>query len=208
MSFEHPVTQGSEAWHRLRYGRPTASEFDNLLTPQFKVKTGEGPKTYLCQKLAEHVMGKSLTDGGSWAMEQGSLLESEGLPWYAFTYETPVRRVGFVTTDDLRIGCSPDGLLGDDGGIEFKCPQPPAHLSYLLDGGVPKQYLAQVHGCMFVTGRKWWKFVSYNRFFPALVVHVERDEAIQAQIREALTGFLEQFDLALAKLEVLKQPAK
>ena len=59
----HPVTQGSEAWLKLRLGHPTASEFHNLITPLWKVKDGEGPKTYLAEKLAEHLTGRPLLDG-------------------------------------------------------------------------------------------------------------------------------------------------
>src|SRR5580693_10316416 len=117
MAYEHPVTQGSDAWHRLRFGRPTASEFDQLLTPSFALRTGDMPRTYLYRKIAEHLLGKSLDQGGSWAMDQGSLLESEAIPYYEFTQGVKVRRIGFVTSDDFRIGCSPDGLLDPDGGI-------------------------------------------------------------------------------------------
>ena len=205
MSMEHPVTQGSEAWHRLRFGRPTASEFDALVTPLGKVKTGEGPQSYLYRKLAEHILGRSLDEGGSWAMEQGGLLETEAIPFYEFTFDAEVRRVGFVTTDDMRIGCSPDGLIGEDSGLECKCPLPQTHLRYLLEGGVPKEYVAQVQGCMFVTQRPRWVFLSYCRKMPPHIVHVERDEAFQQALTAALNQFLANFDNALEKLEALSQ---
>lgn len=204
----HPVTQGSEAWLKLRLGHPTASEFDNLVTPLWKIKTGDGPHTYLCDKLAECLTGRVLEKGGSWAMEQGSILESEAIPFYEFTYEQEVKRMGYCTTDDMRIGCSPDGLIGEDGGIECKCPLPQTHIRYLLEGGVPKDYLAQVHGAMFVTGRPWWVFLSYCRGLPPLVVRVERDEKIQATLREALDGFLARFDSALAKIDSLQHVSR
>jgi hypothetical protein len=205
---EHPIHQGSEAWHKLRFGRPTASEFDNLVTPLGKVKTGEGPQSYLYRKLAEHILGRSLDEGGSWAMEQGGILESEAIPFYEFTFDAEVRRIGFVTTDDMRIGCSPDGLIGDDSGIEAKCPLPQTHLRYLLEGGVPKEYVAQVQGCMFVTQRPRWVFLSYCRKMPPHIVHVERDEAFQAALAEATSGFLSRFDAALYKLETLTQATR
>ncbi len=201
---EHPVTQGSEAWNLLRAGRPTASDFGRILTPEWKRRTGEMPRTYLYEKLTEYVTGKPLPQEESWAMGQGTLLESEAIPYYEFTYDAKVRRVGFVTDDAMTYGCSPDGLIGEDGGIEAKCPQPQTHLRYLLDGQVPKDYLAQVHGCMFVTGRPWWVFMSYSRQFPPLVVKVMRDEAIQAAIKEALDYWLEDFRIALAKIESIQ----
>jgi hypothetical protein len=168
------------------------------------MKTGQGPATYLYKKICEKALGFSSDQGGSWEMGQGSILEHEAVPWFEFTQEIKVERVGFCTTDDGRVGASPDGLIGEDGGIEIKCPQPEAHLRYLLEGELPKEYAAQVHGCMYVTGRKWWKFVSYSRQFPALVVHVERDDAIQASIRLALSNFLQKFDHKLGCITEMK----
>lgn len=201
----HNVQQGSAEWLELRLGIPTASEFDALITPLWKVKTGEGPQTYLCKKIVEKVCRHIDEDfGGGFAMEQGSILEHEAVPWYEFQYDTKIQRVGFCTTDDGRAGCSPDGLIGVDGGIEIKCPLPHTHLKYLMAGTLPADHAAQVHGGMYVTGRKFWKFVSYHRKFPALVLHVERNEAIQAAIGAALNGFHAAFDKQLAQLAKLK----
>lgn len=197
----HNVQQGTPEWLELRLGLPTASEFHNLITPLWKTKTGEGPNTYLCRKIVEKVCRHIDEDfGGGFAMEQGFILEHEAIPWFEFAHDVAVERVGFCTTDDGRVGCSPDGLIGEDGGIEMKCPLPHTHLKYLLAGTLPADYAAQVHGSMYVTGRPWWMFVSYSRKFPALVIKVERDEKIQAAIHEALTGFLKSFDTQMAKL--------
>lgn len=203
---EHPVQQGSEAWHILRLGKPTASDFDRLVTPEWKVRTGQTPQTYLYEKLAELITGKVDDSVKSFAMEQGHLLEREAIPYYELMHDVKVRRVGFCTTDDMRIGCSPDGLIGEDGGIECKCPFPETHLRYLLDGGLPKEYAAQVHGSMFVTGRKYWVFMSYSRHFPAHLVRVERDEEIQKVIGEALAGFTGKMAAAVERIEALRKP--
>lgn len=200
----HNVEQGSGPWLELRLAKPTASEFDQLVTPLWKIKTGEAPRSYLYQKICEKFMGAFADGGSSFAMGQGSIMEHEALPWFAFTHEMPVQRVGFCTTDDGRIGCSPDGLIGEDGGIEIKCPQPATHLRYWVEGVLPKEHAAQVHGSMYVTGRKWWYFVSYSRQFPALVIRVERDEKIQAAIGEALAGFLAEYDELYERLKRLK----
>ncbi len=200
----HNVEQGSGPWLALRLAIPTASEFDNLITPLWKVKTGEGPKTYLYQKICEKFMGAFADGGNSFAMQTGSILEHEALPWFEFTHETRVQRVGFCTTDDGRIGCSPDGLIGDEGGIEIKCPSPQTHLKYWVEGVVPKEHAAQVHGSMYVTGRKWWWFLSYSRQFPAFLIRVERDEKIQAAIGEALDSFLADYDDLHDRLKTIK----
>lgn len=126
----------------------------------------------------------------SFATEQGQILEDEAKPWYCLEYGEAVTSVGLCTTDDGMIGCSPDGLLGADGGLEIKCPSIETHVGYLLDGGLPKEYRAQVQGGLFVTGRPWWRFVSYRRQLPALVLTIERDEEAQSALRTALAEFL------------------
>jgi hypothetical protein len=205
------VTQGTPEWHRLRRGVVTASEVDALITPEWRARTGEGVRTYLCQKLAERLMAPEPADaedvGGapSWAADQGHVLEEMALPWFEFETGLHVERVGFCLSDDGQIGCSPDGLIGEDSGIETKCPQPANQVRYLLAGGVPKQYHAQVHFSMLVTGRPSWWFVSYSRDLPKLAVRVDRDEGIQAKLREVVAAFLDQMDRELPRLLELSQ---
>lgn len=200
----HNVEQGSGPWLALRLSLPTASEFDQLITPMWKIKTGEAPKSYLYQKICEKFMGAFADGGSSFAMGQGSIMEHEALPWFSFAHEMNVQRVGFCTTDDGRIGCSPDGLIGEDGGIEIKCPSPQTHLRYWVEGVLPKEHAAQVHGSMYVTGRKWWYFLSYSRQFPALLVRIERDEEIQSKINEALSTFISEYDELYSRLKKIK----
>ena len=198
-----PVEQNSLEWLLARSGIPTASEFDALISPLWKIRTGQGVDTYLAQKVAEKWLGGPLPGFQTLDMEFGQIREEEAIPFYEFQFGESIQRVGLVTTDDGRTGCSPDGLIGDDGGIEVKCPEAKTHVKYLLAGVVPADYLAQVHGSMFVTGRKWWKFLSYRRNFPPLVLTVERDDEIQKQIGIALDAFLARLDEAMAEMEKL-----
>jgi hypothetical protein len=198
----HNIAQNTPAWLKLRAGKVTASEMHHLLTPTFAKTTGTKPRKYLCTKLAEAWFGEPLPGfGGSWATDQGHLREEEAIPWFALTYDCEPKRVGFVTGDDGRCGCSPDALLGDDGGLEVKCPQPTAHVGYVLDGEVPDEYATQVHGSLYVTGRASWTFLSYRADFPPLVVTVKRDEAIMRKIGAALASFYQEFDAAMATLK-------
>jgi hypothetical protein len=198
----HPETQGSLEWGMRRCGIPTASEFDNLVTPQFEIRKGEMPKTYLYKKLAEAWMGAPMLGVNSFDTEMGSILEDEAKPWYELEYGVSIQRVGFITTDDGKCGCSPDGMIGDVG-VEIKCPAPHTHVGYLVKGALPKEYAAQVHGSMFVTGASTWKFVSYRRHFPALVIEVQRDHEIQSAIRQAISEFSMAFDFEMKHLEEL-----
>lgn len=197
------VQQGSVEWGMARAGIPTASEFDNLVTPEFKVRTGEMPRTYLAKKLAEKWQGAPLVTNNTFDMDVGTILEGEAIPWFELETGLPVQRVGFITTDDGRIGCSPDGLVGlmlGDGGIEVKCPRIETHVKYLMSGDLPKEYAHQVHGSMFVTGCDSWRFLSYRRHLPPLLLNIKRDERIQESLRLALDMFLEQFDVEWMKL--------
>ena len=196
----HSAQQGSLDWLKARAGIPTASEFDNLVTPEFKIRTGQTPATYLALKVAEAWLGGPLADFKSFDMEQGNILEDEAIPWYELEFGQKIQRVGLITTDDGRVGCSPDGLIGEDNGIEIKCPAAQTHVRYLLEGVLPKDYAAQVHGAMWVTGYPRWTFLSYRRGFPALVLTVEREEGFQQRLTEALRKFLADFDEAIAKL--------
>jgi hypothetical protein len=140
-------------------------------------------------------------------LEQGSILEGEAIPWYEFTHSEKIERVGFCTTDDGRIGCSPDGLLGADGGIECKCPEPHTHLRYLLGGVIPKEYIAQVQGALLVTQRKWWKFISYNRNFPPLQLTIWPDPAFQLALQSELDRFLVDASSAYDRLQAIIKAA-
>jgi hypothetical protein len=193
--------QGSQQWLDARAGLPTASEFKNLVTPKFKIKTGEAPETYLNHKLAEYWLGGCLPSWKPAQLEQGQILETEGRSWVAVELGIQIDRVGLVTRADGRVACSPDGLIGEDSGVEIKCPEAHTHVGYLRDGVVPEDYLLQVYGSLYVTGRKSWKFVSYRRHFPLLCLTVERDEAIMDTIGEAVDAFLVNFDEALKALE-------
>lgn len=196
------VPQREAEWFRLRIGKVTASEADSILTPEFKERTGEGVKTYICKKLAEKWQGHPLPGFTSFSTEQGNIKEDEAIPWFRMEYEQHnVHFAGFVETDNGLAGCSPDALIGEYGGLEIKCPEAPNHVRYLIDGILPKDYAAQVHFSMYVTGRPWWIFLSYRRGFPAFVLTVKRDEAICAKIHAAVLGFHSRLDAAHAALK-------
>jgi hypothetical protein len=195
---EHP--QGSLEWLQYRCGIPTASEFDNLVSPTGEIRKGQMPKTYLCTKLAEWWTNTPVGDALTFDMDQGKILEEEARPFFTLETGLPVDVVSFCTTDDGRVGCSPDGLVGDESGVEIKCPRPDTHCRYLFDGVLPSQYVAQVQGSMFVTGRQQWWFVSYNRRFPALLLTIERDEEYHAKLSQALQRFLAEMDAGKQRL--------
>ncbi len=122
-------------------------------------------------------------------MREGTRREPESRRWYELQHDVNVRQVGFCTTDDERFGCSCDGLVGDEGIVGFKNPSHEVHASYLLNGALPDDYIPQTYGELWVTGRKWFDFVSYCPDFRSLVVRVEPC----GPFWDALTPVLEQF---------------
>lgn len=195
----HNVQQRSEEWLLLRLGIPTASEFDRLVSPTWKVRSGDGVETYLATKLAEKWLGHPLQTFHGGAMEQGAILEDEAVPWYEFANDVKVDRVGFITDEGQRYGCSPDGMV-DGIGLEVKCPQTNTHIGYLLAGELPTEYRAQVQGSMYVTGLSEWRFLSYCRGLPPLVLTIKRDEEAIKAIAESLYNFCKRFDAGWTRL--------
>lgn len=191
----HNVEQGSDEWLQLRLGIVTASELDALVSPTGKIRTGEGVQTYLCKKLAERWTGAPLPSFKSHEMEQGQLLEPEVLATIELTLELDLERIGFITTDDGRFGCSPDAM-----GFEIKSPQPTNHVKWLLANECPSEYLLQVQGCMFATDFDSWDFISYRRGMPMLRVTVKRDNELMDTIADALAKFQKLIDEGWRKL--------
>lgn len=211
------IVQGSAEWYALRSGIPTASEWGVLVTSKTLKQTkkrpspvvvlepskGVGVKTYLYRKLASRWLGRPLETtfiGG--AVEQGKLLEEEAVPRFELDTGIETERVGFVTRDDGRYGCSPDALI-PNSGAEIKCPLPETHAGYLLENRVPPDYVPQIQGSMLVTGASSWWFMSYARNFPPLILNVPRDEAYIAVLSESLDLFSQKLDAAYATLVAL-----
>jgi len=140
------VAQGSTEWLLLRMGRPTASCFDRIITPSGKPSSQASD--YCNLLLAELMLGRPIETPAMPWMERGSLLEDDARAEYEFVNDVTVDRVGFCTTDDGLIGCSPDGLVGEDGLLELKCPKAEVHVGYLLleDEGVQQAFWAQIPG--------------------------------------------------------------
>lgn len=191
--------QGSVAWWEARRGIPTASCFDRILTPK-TMQYASGAKTYICELIAElHQLGPVEGSNGyaSPAMKNGIDTEPEARRWFEMEQGVDVQRVGFITTDDGRFGCSPDALVGEDAGLELKCPTGKIHVAWLLEGRVPDEHRAQVHGCMLVTGRPFWWFLSYCPGLPPLLVK-ESASPYTAKLKVMLEKFWTDFQAALA----------
>lgn len=185
--------QGSPEWFAARAGMPTASEFATVMA---KGKDGGASVTrakYMRQLAGEILTGEPSPEGFSnWATDRGHALEDEARQYYAFTRDLEPQRVGFIRGDIA--GCSPDSLIGEDGGLEIKIAIPAVQIERLMRGVLPSEHKAQVHGSMWVSTRPWWDFMSYCPRLPPLIIRVERDAEYISQIEKSVTAFNEERD--------------
>ena len=113
---------------------------------------------------------------------------------YEMLREVEVEQVGFCLSDSERYGCSPDGLVGEDGMIELKNPSGKVAIEYLVGGKLPTTYIQQVQTGLLVTDRAWCDFVSYYPGLPTLIVRVERDNWFLTALRNELKIFCDDLD--------------
>ena len=181
------LEQGTPEWHDARRGVVTGSRFKDVVTPA-KGNLSTSSKKYMYELVAER-MGATVEFFSNEHMQRGNDLEDDARTAYEFITDSKVVEVGFCLDDSKIIGVSPDGLVGDDGGLEIKCPKETTHISYLDDGGLPLIYKPQVQGSMWVTGRKWWDFMSYHPQLPPLIVRIYRDEEYISLMEKGITKF-------------------
>lgn len=202
--------QGSPEWFAARKGIPTASNFDKILTPKTQ-KPSSSIDEYIYELIAEsRCLTPPPSEYRSAAMQHGVQYEREARHWYELERGVDVRQVGFCVEHfgpepTGRFGCSPDGLVGEDGGLELKCPTGKVHVKYLLAGVLPDEHKCQVHGCLAVTGRQWWDYLSYCPGLPPLLVRVTPN-SFTAALMGALKQFGDRYAEALARLAEIETP--
>lgn len=196
--------QYSHLWWEQRRGVPTASLFHKIITPK-QGKLSAQADDLICELIADQVGPYPPVDPETFRtaeMQHGIDTEAEARSYYSLATGMDVRQVGFCLSDDSRFGCSPDGLVGDEGGLELKCPSVKTQVAYLLAGELPPEYRPQVHGSLIVTGRQWWDFMSYAKDLPPLLIRVYPDEYTE-QLRLALEEFWWRYQAALGKIAAL-----
>lgn len=186
--------QGSDLWWEAKRGVPSASNFDRILTAK-TMKPSAQQEDYIAELIGDLVCQTPnyfTTQGrpvNTHAMQNGAALEPQARRYYEMEREVEVRQVGFCVSDCGRYGFSPDGLVGDDGGLELKAPMAKTQARYLMNGGLPDEYKLQCHGPLAIEPKlKFWDFLSYAPGLPPLLVRVEPDGFTTA-LRAALDAF-------------------
>ncbi len=189
---EYPeLIQGSDEWHEARRGMVTASSVGQLLTAKtLKPADNMESRSLTAQLVAERITGWVDPTFVGDDMLRGWTDEPHALAAYGEHF-APVTTTGFLVRDDwgFQIGYSPDGLVGDDGQVEFKSRRPKKHLQTILAGEVPSENMAQIQGGLLVSGRKWCDYLSFCGGMPLYPVRVEADERWHTAIIAAVTAF-------------------
>lgn len=205
----HNVEQRSPEWYSLRAGIPTASEFSSLVTS--KGEPSKSMPRYAKTLAAEKFSGRTLDawDGNAWT-ERGKELEVEAIRLYEFASDYTVTPIGFVTTDDGRAGCSPDGLVGDDGLVEVKCLKAENHIEAVLyfqkNRHCQPDYVQQTQGQLWICRRKWCDLILYHPVLPLLVIRQTPNVELHTAILGGVNAVLKERDDILSALHSLQSP--
>jgi putative phage-type endonuclease len=188
------IEQGSEEWLSLRLGWITASRFKDVMS---NGRSGAPSKTrlsYMYQLAAEALTGDRVESFSSEYMEWGTKTEPQACAMYEFDSGVSVDHPAFIKWNAVnKIGISPDGLVNDDGGIEIKCPKTTTQIETFLSGKMPSCHKPQVQGSLWVTGREWWDFVSFDPRIDGdasyMCVRQYRDEKYISELEEKCLSF-------------------
>lgn len=205
------LIQGSPEWYAARCGKITASCFGKLAGSG---RSGGGftqtAITYMTQVLAERLTGVPQDEIQSKYLDHGNKHEPTARQLYQWhlTDRVEIKQVGFVDHPTIPFcGGSPDALIGDDGVLEIKCPyNVHNHIANIEnDGTLDRDYIWQMQGNLWITGRHWCDFVSFHPFVPEPlqfhVVRYELDEDVIEEIAEKVPRALEQIAIRSQRLE-------
>jgi hypothetical protein len=186
--------QNSPEWLRARMGIPTASAFSDVLAK------GEGKtrRTYMLKLAGEIITGEPMESFTNGHTERGHAMEDEARDLYTFQTGASLQRVGFVRNG--AVGCSPDSLIGEEGGLEIKTKLPHLLIDVILKDKCPPEHVAQIQGTLWVTGRQWWDIVIYWPGIPLFVKRVTRDETYIQTLAAEVERFTVELDAVVSQI--------
>lgn len=197
------IEQLSGEWYAARAGVPSSSCFDKIVTS--KGERSKSHKGYMYTLAGETIIKEKAPTYQSRKMVEAMEMEDEARSKYEYLYDCDVEQVALCYKNKSKLfSCSPDGLIGNDGGIEIKCPNLNTHVGYMLGGKLPTDYIQQVQGTLFITGREWWDFVSYYPGMPLFRVRVDPDKEFHEKLDTELVWFCHNLDGIVKKLKAYK----
>jgi len=198
------MIQGSDEWYAIRCGKVTSSRIADL-TATTKSGVSASRARYMGELIAERLTGVSSKGFQSPDMLAGKEKEAEARALYEFRHDVDIQQIGFVHHPKIAMsGCSPDGFVGDNGGVEFKCPIVATHIETLMTHKCPSHYLKQIQWNLACDGRAWRDYVSFCPEMPAnmqiFIKRVPRDDAMIADLEKHVVAFIVELDARLCAL--------
>ncbi|NNF96879.1 MAG: hypothetical protein HKM94_08145 [Halobacteria archaeon] len=187
------MEQRTEEWFEARRGRITASRMGDIFGSNLK------RLSYMHELAAEILTGEQARIGfNSPYTAWGKRQEPKARDWYVFSSEYEVEQVGLIINDETGAASSPDGLSGDSGVLEIKCPESPVnHIEVLNTGRIPEKYIYQTYGHIWVSGREWCDYVSYDPRMPENIqgctIRAKRTDEIVTANTKTQTELLDSF---------------
>jgi len=195
--------QRIEEWYRSRIGNVTASRVSDVMSVT-KAGPSASRKSYMIELLCQRLTGRAEDGYTSAAMQRGIDLEPVARSAYEIDQVVMTLETGLVMhPSGIAFGASPDGLVGDDGLVEIKCPKTSTHVDFLLSGKPNKEYIWQMQAQMSCTGRDWCDFVSFDDRLPERLqyrrVRVMRDDGAISSMLSEIVVFLDE----ISRLELV-----
>lgn len=204
------IIQGSDEWKQIRLGKVTASRVADVVA---KTQKGYAASraNYAAQLICERLTGVPAEGFTNDAMRWGTETEPHARSAYEFYKDVDVRQVAFVPHPDIAdAGCSPDGLVGDDGLVEIKCPNTATHIETLVGKAVPAKYVTQIQFQLACTGRAYCDFVSFDPRMPEAMqffcVRVHRVPEIIEELEKEVVTFLNEVRAKITTLRKIYDP--
>lgn len=199
------ILQGTPEWRLQRLGKASASRISDIISTT-KSGYSNSRGNYMADLLCERLTGEPAKSFTTIDMRWGTDTEPFARDTYAFYRDVSVQQVGFLLHPSISdAGASPDGLVGDNGLVEIKCPLTATHIETVLSDNVPTKYIPQMQFQLAVTGRAWCDFVSFDPRLPEemrlFVKRVERDDRLIEKIESEVRKFLAELDAKIAALK-------
>ena len=199
------MEQGTNEWKLARCGLVTASRVADIVA---KTKSGYSTSraNYMAELICERLTGVPTEGFVSGPMQHGIETEPMARAAYEGATGSLVVELGFAPHNAIPMaGASPDGLIGDDGLVEIKCPITATHIETLLGQSVPGRYNTQMQWQMACTGRKWCDFVSFDPRMPEgmqiFIKRVDRDNVAIAELEREVVNFINELDSKIIQLK-------
>jgi len=194
------IEQGSDLWFEEKLAKPSASNASKIITNDGKPSKQQ--MGYMYQLVAEAITGQREETYKNANMIMGNEREEESRQLYEIIHSVKVEQAGVIYKDDKKeFLCSPDGIINNEYGLELKNVLPKTQVKYLLDNKLPSEYFSQVQFSLYVSGFKFWDFLSYSPGLKPLIIRVERDKEFLKLLEIELKLFCEKLTETIEKLK-------